>query len=296
MLMTLTLTALVALTPPQQGDTDTTFAVPNGTRLQLQNMTGDVVIGTWDRNEVRVIAEHSRRTTIEVDLSGSVLRLRPRSSSGMGLGGVTDYQLTIPVTMAVDVSGMSANVTITGSRAEVKVGTVSGDIRLTGGVGSINLTTIDGGITVRQAKGRMQLRTASDQIEIEDSEGDINAEAVSGDIRLRRVNGRQIEVQAVSGDVEFEGAIQANGSYYFGTHSGDLTIAIPENANVMIRASASMGDFTASFALPASEQASRRRQTFRLGNGSASMEVEVFSGDIALVRPSELRARNRGEP
>jgi len=47
----------------------------------------------------------------------------------------------------------------------------------------------------------------------------------------------------------------------------------------------------ATFPLPQSERPSRRRQTFRLGSGSATVELETFSGSISLMRPAELTTR-----
>ena len=78
-------------------------------------------------------------------------------------------------------------------------------------------------------------------------------------------------------------------------HSGDITVGIPENASVLVQTAVANGDVSASFGLPTSERTSRRRQQFRFGAGSASLELETFSGDINLVRPSEIRTRNREE-
>ena len=63
----------------------------------------------------------------------------------------------------------------------------------------------------------------------------------------------------------------------------------------MIQTAVANGDVSASFTLPASERASRLRQEFRIGSGGASIEIETFSGDIRLVRPTEMRTRSKEE-
>jgi DUF4097 and DUF4098 domain-containing protein YvlB len=289
---------LLAALVPQRADfqTDTTFAVPAGTRLSLQSLRGDVVVHTWDRNQVRVQADHSSRTKIGVDLSGAVLRLAPRDRDGMGMGSMVDYELTVPAAMGIEISGMGGDVTIEGSRADVKVNTVEGDIVLKGGGGDISLVTVNGGIRVEGTRGgRLELQAVSDDIEVTDVQGDVSAQTVSGDLHLRGVDGRRVEAQTVSGDVTFDGAIRPDGSYSLSTHSGDVTMAIPEGASAMIRTAIANVDLSASFTLPASERASRTRQAFRLGAGGASIELETFSGDISLVRPGAIRSRNDKE-
>jgi hypothetical protein len=289
---------LLAALTPQGADfqTDTTLAVPAGIRLSLQTLQGDVVIHTWDRNQVRVQAEHSTRTTIGMDLSASVLRLTPRGRDGMGMGSRVDYELTLPASMGIEISGMGGDVTIEGSKGDVKVNTVEGDIVLKGGGGEVTLVTVNGGIRVDGTRGgRLELQAVSDDIEVTDVQGDVSAQTVSGNLRLRGVDGRRVEAQTVSGDVTFDGVIRPDGSYGLSTHSGDITMAIPEGASAMIRTAIANGDLSASFTLPDSERASRTRQAFRLGGGGASIELETFSGDISLVRPGAIRSRNDKE-
>jgi DUF4097 and DUF4098 domain-containing protein YvlB len=289
--------ALWAALPQQQSfDTDTTIAVPAGTRLSLENVGGEVTIRGWDRNQVRIQASHSSRTTVGIRLSESVLRLSPRSARSMGnMGGVVDYVLTVPASMNIELGGMFADVIIEGTRGEIKVNTVEGNISVKGGGGSLELATVNGKITVDGATGRLNLRAVSDDIEVSNVQGEVLAETVSGDVQLSRVDGRRVEAQTVSVDVTFDGTIRADGTYSLLTHSGDITVAVPENASVLVQTAVANGDVSASFGLPTSERSSRRRQQFRLGSGSATLELETFSGDIRLVRPSEIRTRNREE-
>jgi hypothetical protein len=96
----------------------------------------------------------------------------------------------------------------------------------------------------------------------------------------------------VSGDVRFDGTLRADGTYSFLTHSGDMVIGVPENSSAYIRTATGNGDVTASFALPpASAPAAAAgvpdRERWRLGRAGN------FSGDIRLVRPSEMRTRTK---
>jgi DUF4097 and DUF4098 domain-containing protein YvlB len=296
LLFTLAGALLAGMPQQQQFDTDTTVSVSAGTRLSLENVGGEVTIRAWDRNQVRIQATHSSRTRVGIRVSESVLRLTPQGSRGMGaMGGMVDYVLTVPAAMDIQLGGMFADVSIEGTRGSVSVNTVEGNISVKGGAGTLELATVNGKITVEGANARLNVRAVSEDIELTNVQGEIQAETVSGDVTLTRIDGRRVEAQTVSGDVRFDGTLRPDGTYSLLTHSGDVIVAIPENASILIQTAVANGDVSASFDLPASERSSRRRQQFRLGSGSATLELETFSGDIRLVRPSEIRTRNREE-
>jgi hypothetical protein len=291
----LLLPMLVLLAVPSQGvrggasETDTTITVTPGTRLKLDNQGGDILIHTWEKNQVRIQASHSRRTHVEIRHSGAVLSLDAEADRGPS--NMVDYELTVPAWMPLDLGGMYATVTIEGSKAPITVQTLEGDIDVKGGAESVKLSTTSGKLKLSGARGRIELNSTSDDIEASDLQGDIHAETVSGDISLRRVDAKSVEVEAVSGDLIYDGRIVDGGSYSFLTHSGDISVSIPEGANATIATAVGSGDVRASFTLPATERAGRRRQTYRLGSGSASVELETFSGDVQLMRPAEIAAK-----
>lgn len=296
LLLTMAGALLAGMPQQQQFDTDTTVSVSAGTRLSLENVGGEVTIRAWDRNQVRIQARHSSRTRVGIRVSESVLRLTPQGSRGMGpMGGMVDYVLTVPAAMDIQLGGMFADVSIEGTRGSVSVNTVEGNISVKGGAGTLELATVNGKITVEGANARLNVRAVSEDIELTNVQGEIQAETVSGDVTLTRIDGRRVEAQTVSGDVRFDGTLRPDGRYSLLTHSGDVIVAIPENASILVQTAVASGDVSASFDLPASERSSRRRQQFRLGSASATLELETFSGDIRLVRPSEIRTRNREE-
>ncbi len=103
MVLALTCVALAGAQSPRF-DTDTTVAVPQGSRLRLQNQGGDVTIKTWDRSQIRIQAAHSSRSTVEVDVRGQVVVIEAKGRRGPS--SVVDYQLTVPAWMALDIGGM----------------------------------------------------------------------------------------------------------------------------------------------------------------------------------------------
>ncbi len=271
-------------------DTDTTVAVQPGTRLRLQNQGGDIVIKTWDRNQLRVQASHSRRNELSIVVHGAVAEIE--SQGRHGIASLIDYEITAPTWMALDLGGMYAEVSIDGTRAPIKVQTLEGNITVRGGVETVTLNTVNGKIVVSGARGRLDLHSVSEGIWVTDAQGDVTAETVSGDIDLRNVDAKSVDVQTVSGDLTYSGRLSDGGTYSLLTHSGEITIGIPEGSNATIGVATASGDISSSMGLTA-ERKGRRRQTFRIGSGSANLDLETFSGDVNIVRPAEIRARRK---
>ncbi len=286
---------LAALAPPPQQpsyDTDTTFAVATGSRLRLHNQGGDIIIKAWDRNQIRVQADHSTRSYVEVTERGQVVEINARGRRG--LASMVDYQITVPAWMPLDLGGMYAEISVEGTRAGVKAQTLEGNITLRGGAESVSLSTVNGRIDVSGVRGRVTLNAVSEDIVASDIQGDMTVESVSGDIDLRGIDAKSIDAQTVSGEIVFTGRIADGGTYSFLTHSGNVTLGLPEAVNATVSVASGNGDVSSSFTLRA-ERETRRRHTYRLGNGGANVDIETFSGDVDLVRPDEVTPRRRDD-
>ncbi len=290
-MLSLPMLVLLASLPQsaQSFQTDTTVAVTQGTRLKVENQGGDIVVRAWDRNQVRVRASHSRRTHIDIRLAGAVLSVEAESDRGPA--NMVDYEFTVPAWMALSLEGMYATVDVEGTRGGIEAETLDGDITVKGGGDVVKLSTVQGRISVSGAKGRIELSNVSEDIEGADLQGEVVAETVSGNIVLRRIDAKTVEVETVSGELYHDGRVMDGGRYSLLTHSGEIMFSIPEGSNATIATAVGSGEVSASFPLPASERPSRRRQTYRIGSGSATVELETFSGDIRLVRPAEAAAR-----
>jgi len=290
MLTTLAAAVLVSLAPPQ-GQTDTTIAVPAGASLSVNNFGGAIAVHGWSQNRVKVHAEHRSRGRIEVSLVGSTVMIK--ASSRHGAPSVVDFDITVPQSMALTLSGTYAEITVDGVQGPISAETVEGEIVVRGGKGIITLHAIQGSVTLADATGRIEVNSVNEDVELANVSGQIKAETTNGDVTLTGVVSSSVEANTINGDVLYEGTITDGGSYSFSSHNGDMTVSVPEGANVTVTAATANGDIDASFTLPFTGTPGKRRYTFKLGSGSARMEVESFQGDIKLRRPQELRDRRQ---
>jgi hypothetical protein len=273
---------VAALTLGALPQADTVIRVEAGTRLDVDNFRGEVVVRSWGRDEVQVEAEMDGRDVLDVVRTGSVLRVRPRRTGG---GDDADIQISVPRWMDVRVEGNQVDVEISGTRGEISVETIGGDVSVEGGVGLISLRSIQGEIHLRGARGRVEAVSVNEEVSLEDVEGDIYVETTNGDISLENVRSESTRATTVNGDITYDGSIRGNGHYVFATHNGDLTVTVPENANATVSVSTYHGEFESDFPVRLTGTTRDRQFNFTLGSGSARIELESFNGEIMLRRP-----------
>jgi DUF4097 and DUF4098 domain-containing protein YvlB len=288
MLTTVAAAVMVSLAP-LQGQTDTTFAVPSGASLSVNNFGGAIVVHGWTQNRVKVHADHGSRGRIEVSLAGNTVMLK--AGSRMGAPSVVDFDITVPQEMALTLTGTYAEIEVDGMRGPISAETVDGEVKVRGGSGVITLHSIQGSVTLADASGRIEVNSVNEDVELSNISGQIKAETTNGDMTLTGITSSSVEATTINGDVVYEGTINDGGSYTFNSHNGDMTVSVPEGANVTLSLATANGDIDASFPLPFRGTPERHRYLFKLGSGSARMEVESFQGDIELRRPQELRDR-----
>ena len=290
MLMTFAAAVLVSLAPVQ-GETDTTIAVPAGASLSVDNFGGAIVVHSWTQNRVKVHAEHGSRGGIEASLVGNTLTLR--AGSRHGAPSVVDFDITVPQDMALTLSGTYTEIEVTGVRGAISAETVDGSIDVRGGSGIITLHSVQGSVTLADATGRIEVNSINESVELSNISGQIKAETTNGDVTLTGIKSASVEATTINGDVEYEGTVNDGGTYTFASHNGDITVSVPEGANVTLSVATANGDIDASFPLPFVGTREKHRYTFKLGTGSARMEAESFQGDIELRRPSEMQMRHK---
>ncbi len=272
--------------------TDTTVQIDGATRLELDNLRGEVVVRVWDQDAVRVQADHRSSRRIDIDRSGRTIHVDVDVERGLGLAGSVDFRLTVPRAFDLELSGMAIDVDVEGTEGEVEVTTVNGPIRVTGGRGNITLESVNGRVEVEGAQGNLSVTGMAGGMIIRNCSGDIFAESVGGSIILENVTSSDVEAASVGGTVRFEGGVQDGGSYTFGSHGGQVWLYLPENINARVDAITLAGDIEVDFPGAPPEPTrdsgipglSAKELSFEIGTGSARIEVETFGGTVHILR------------
>jgi DUF4097 and DUF4098 domain-containing protein YvlB len=132
----------------------------------------------------------------------------------------------------------------------------------------------------------------------------VSAGAISGNVGLQQVQANRIAVDVVSGNigatdvtcqiaqlkslagsVEYGGPLVRNGRYELGSHSGSVRFFTDGRIGFQLQATTFSGSIKPDPALSLSTQRSTRGTlTATLGDGSAVVIAQTFSGDVVIGR------------
>jgi DUF4097 and DUF4098 domain-containing protein YvlB len=261
-----------------QSRIDTTFAFDKRGSVVLSLSSGEIVVTSWNRDQVRVRAR-SERSIVRMDVSTARVSLdlsRPR-------GGDTRFEVTVPVGVRVSARATNGDISISGTKGGVEANTQSGDIVVEDVGEMVDLGSLSGDIVVRGLTGNVDVRAVSGDVSLSGVRGDIEATSVSGDVDLNDVVGRYVRVKSTSGDVSFDGVIDPAGRYDVGSHSGSVYLTIPQATGALFTVSTYTGTIDSDFDITLMPgQHGSKRFTFQIGKGDARIGAESFSGDITI--------------
>jgi len=280
MFLTLAVGAATLLALPQQ---DTVVAVSPGTRLALHTHTGSITVQTWDRNAVQVAGDGSR-ARLGVEVTGNLARIVSRGRRGPV---ETDYRITVPAWMDLELSTVDGDIRVTGLQAQAKLTSVEGDVILRGGRDFVAVHSVEGEVLVENVTGRVEVNSVEGAIRLLNVNGPVYAEAVDGDITMDGIQSADVGASTVDGQVVYRGTIQPRGRYRLGSHDGDVTLEVA-SLDAVIEVSTFAGGFEACGHQPVvtgNQGRNRRRFQATVGNGSAQVDLESFDGTIHLVKP-----------
>ena len=273
---------------------------PNGT-LELHNLSGDIT----------VTAGTGRDATIEV-----IRRSRGRTDADarLGLERVTVSQQVTGTRATVRADypnerqsaySVSVNMVISApAGTRLVINSLSGNLKVTGILGELSANTISGDVTLTSVGAVTEAKTASGNVTITGatSDGTLESGSLSGDVTLKQVKARRITASTVSGnvtasditcesatlnamagDASFSGGLAPGGRYELTSHAGDVRFAPTTAVGFTLTASSFGGDISSSLSLQGDGSRSRSHKlTGKVGDGSATVTLQTFSGDITI--------------
>jgi DUF4097 and DUF4098 domain-containing protein YvlB len=278
-------TALTARTLGAQS-LDTTVAVRSGARFELTSVSGTVRVRSWNRSEIRINAQ-SDGARVNVDASPSSVSVRAIPRRGEG---DVDFTISVPSGTGLEIHTISADIDASGVNGEARLASISGGVTLAGSSGDVEVESVSGDVSATDVRGRLEIASTSGDVQARQIRGDVTARSVSGDVTIDQADAQEVGVETVSGDVGFSGPIHENGHYRFRSHSGDVTVRVAGELNATVDVSTFSGDLEPDWPITVSPGRMRPREwEFTIGNGSARLNLESFSGTIYLRRGTAPR-------
>jgi hypothetical protein len=260
---------------------DTIVELRRGDRVVVDNLTGDISVQGWDRDVMEVHGE-DRADVLAVRRSGREVRIVRGDVRGRRRS--VDAVIRVPSWVDLRIGGLSLDVSVRGVDGAVEIGNVSGEIRIVDSDGPVDARSIDGEILVEDVRAGVSASAQSDDVTLRRVRGAVDVHSGSGDILLLDIESESVRAETQDGDIEFRGDIADGGMYGFYVHDGDAVIAVPSSMNARVSVSTFDGEFESEFPVRVERFTSGREFEFVLGDGSARLQIDVFDGEIRLVR------------
>jgi len=273
----------------QTRQVDETRPVDPTASVSISNLAGALEITGWDRDEVRLEGVLDAKVDkLEIEGDRQALSIEVKYKRNLrGSANATRLTLRVPRRCALDAEGVSCDVTADGLQGSVAVSTVSGELTLRGEPASAALATVSGDVDAEVDTDRLEIDTVSGGVRARGTLDDLEIATVSGDVRIETGALRDLEFNAVSGQLLLTADPVDGASWKIDTHSGDAVLRLPAQLDATFDISAFSGDITDGYGHKAertSKHAPGRELRFTEGKGGARIEISVFSGDVKLVK------------
>lgn len=293
---TLALIALAAgsaLAVPAFADTtvEREFDLSGDGHLKIINVQGRIDVRSWSRERVRLVADlEGKADSLIIKHDGEHAEVRVEAGkrwTGRGVGQEADLRLEVPESVRLEISSVSADVSVDGHRGDQRVTSVSGDIEVDGHAVDVQLETVSGEVELHgnDAEGRYFVNAVSGDAYVTGINGEVHVSTISGDARVRTSTVDKVKLESVSGELSLHGHLSEGARLRAGSVSGEITLHLCERENVEFDLESFSGDIV--------DRVTRKRPKdegwgpgarlrFSEGDGSVRVSVNTMSGGIDI--------------
>jgi DUF4097 and DUF4098 domain-containing protein YvlB len=276
-------------------------------RVSLANIAGDIVFtgGSGDELSIEAVkrtrGDRGELATVHIDVTerGSRVEVQTTHTSRRDRVSV-DYTVSVPNSTSIEVHSISGAIKVTGVHGTVRAETISGDVtatdtpklevaKSTSGNVSITGVSVEGELSVASLSGSVTARNVK-------AHG-LDLGSVSGNVTVADVTCDRLGAKSVSGSIEYGGTISKSGRYEITTHSGTVRLVLANPPGFELNANSFSGSVRSDFPMTiggASDRPLRDRNGRRIinnrsmratyGDGSATLTIRTFSGDIVISK------------
>ncbi len=275
-----------------QVTSDTSFSLPRNAVVDITMRSGRLVVRGTDRSTAELRSD-DQRFDLRASGVGVVLAARDeRENDNRSRSRDRRLELTVPRGVRLVISAGSADVDVQDIAGDVEIHSLSGDVTLRAIGGRMIVETLSGDVRLGDGSGEARVTTMSGDITLRDVRASADVHTTSGDVILSVLRAGQVKVESMSGDIRFDGDLAAAARVRFATHSGDVTMRLPEATRGTMELSTFNGELSSDQSLTltagstlARSSGERTRQRFELGGGGgAHISITTFNGDIRLER------------
>ena len=266
--------------------------VEEDAEIIIYNTAGEVEVRGWSRNQVEVEADLGsgvEKLIFEVDGNEVLIEVKPIKRSHNHHNVSSDLVVTVPLNSSLEVSTVSADISIEDVTGEQYIESVSGDIDTNAYNSDLNIDSVSGDIDIEgdNKKIRISIETVSGDIDIQSVDGEVEVETVSGDLVLYDSRFEDVTGESVNGDMIFHAELYGDSRMEFETVNGDIDIKFEGDISARFDIETFNGDIRNCFgpeSVRTSKYAPGRELKFSEGGGDGRVVIRTLNGDLGLCK------------
>lgn len=262
------------------------FVVKAGQKLKVKTDVGDIIIKTWNNNEVlvKIYGDNNAKRKMEFSFD--------QDEHGVGVFGEKEggklfswfrsidlkYEIKVPTNFDLDLKSSGGDLVAKNINGDLVLKTSGGDIYLKNSDGILKAGTSGGDITISNFTGNADLSTSGGDIEVDANDGDLFASTSGGDIYLKSSNG-EVMGKTSGGDITLDYTGNNKGISLV-TSGGDIDVNLPSNLDAEVDIKTSGGDLVSNFSRNKMSKISKSKLVGNFNNGGNKLVLKTSGGDI----------------
>ena len=263
------------------------FSTENGDNLSVSVIAGEIIVSSWDKNEVSVTITGKESVNEYLDFyfkesDNGVKVWTDKKSDWNSWSGSQKFKVVavVPNNYNAELKTSGGDIQITSLDGELELATSGGDILIINSKGSLIAKTSGGDIQSTDFDGKSELKTSGGDIEALNSNGNIEAQTSGGDIKLITSNG-SISGATSGGDIECE-YFGYNEGIRLSTSGGDIELKLPNDFSADIKLKTSGGKAKCNYSPVKIEEVSKSKFYGKLNQGGKDVICKTSGGYILV--------------
>ena len=268
-----------------------TYHISPGKDLKLEASVGDVMITTWDKDEVYIKVLGNEKAADKVDFNFDanedrvevIAKKEGSFFNWFGFNGISiRFEIMVPKKFNNRISTSGGDIKISGVVGKNYIKTSGGDLWIKNTEGELKASTSGGEITLDGNKGDLSVSTSGGNIDAKNFDGNLYASTSGGDIKLKGTNSK-IHAETSGGDIDLE-YWGVNKGIDLSTSGGDIYIKVPADFNASVRLATSGGEVSSEIGVNNVKKMSSHKLEGELNKGGSPLNATTSGGDVVVSK------------
>ena len=264
------------------------FDVNPGEILELEAESGDVMLSTWDNNEVYIKVFGNSKAEDYIDFyfeqTPDGVKVLAEKEGGSLFSWFTSiqmkFEIKVPSQFNADMKTSGGDISVDDLNGSLVVRTSGGDVDLKDTKGELEARTSGGDIDVTGHEGTSLLKTSGGHIVCTSTKGDLSARTSGGDIRLKSIDGL-IEAHTSGGDVILDYTGENKG-VDLTTSGGDIEVYLPSGFKADADLKSSGGYIDCDYSMSKSYRVRSNQLEADFNGGGERLYCRTSGGDVIV--------------